>query len=115
MHHNYHTYLDAANVSTTSLKDVMSLGPELREWIQAPGIALPDQPKNRREIVGEDDETEPAAVDRPGCLEDLFFLLKDNLGPLWRAMWNGVRVLPGSTLIDLQKFLGDVLITKGNK
>ena len=115
MYHNHDTYLDAANVSTTSLKDAMSLGPELREYIQAPGIALPDQPKNRREIVGEDDETEPAAVDRPGCLEDFFFLLKDNLSPLWRTVWNGVRVLPGSTLIDLQKLLGDVLDTNDSK
>ena len=109
MYHNNHTYLNATNVSTTSFENAMVLSPELAERIQAPGVALPDQPENGRKIIGEDNETEPATVNRPGGLEDLFFLLDDDLGTILRVGWDGVRVLPRSTLVDLQELLGDVL------
>jgi hypothetical protein len=49
--------------------------PELAEGVQAPSITFPDQAKNGREVVGENDETEPTAVNQPSGLEDLFFLL----------------------------------------
>ena len=111
MYHNHRAYLNATNVSTTSFEDAMVLSPELAERIQAPGVALPDQPENGRKIIGEDNETEPATVNRPGGLEDLFFLLDDDLGTVLRVGWDGVRVLPRSALVDLQELLGDVLDT----
>ena len=111
MYHNNHAYLNATNVSTTSFENAMVLSPELAEWIQAPGVALPDQPENGRKIIGEDNETEPATVNRPGGLEDLFFLLDDDLGTVLRVRWDGVRVLPRSAFVDLQELLGDVLDT----
>jgi len=89
--------------------------PKLGEWIQAPGITLPDQTKNGREIVGEDDETEPTAVDQSGSLEDLLFLLNDDLGTVWGIGRDGIRVLPRSALVDLQELLGDVLDTTNGK
>ena len=87
----------------------MIFGPELGEWIQAPGITLPDQTKNGREIVGKDDEAKPAAVDQSGSLEDLLVLLNDVLGTVWRIGRDGIRILPRSALVDLQELLGDVL------
>ena len=113
IYHDDQTYLNAANISTTSFKNAVVFAPELGERIQAPGITLPDQTKNRREIVGEDDETEPTAVDQSGSLEDLFFLLDDDLGTVWRVGRDRIRVLPRSALVDLQEFLGDVLDTNG--
>ena len=83
--------------------------PELAEGVQAPSITFPDQAKNGREVVGENDETEPAAVDQPSDLEDLFFLLDDGVGTVFRAGWDGIRVLPRSALVDLQELLGDIL------
>ena len=93
----------------------MILSPKLCEWIQAPGSALPDQTKNGREIVGEDDGTESAAIDQPGSSEDLPFLLNDDLSALCGVSWDGVWVLPCSTLIDLQELLGDVLETANGR
>ena len=111
MHHIRHTYLDAANVAPTSFKDAVIFFPELGEWVQAPGIALPDQTENGREIVGENDETEPTAVDQPGGLEDFLLLLNDDFSTVWGVGWDGIGVLPRPALIDLQEFLGDVLYT----
>ena len=87
----------------------MILLPKLTEWIQVPGIALPDQAKNCREVVGEDDETEPTAVDQPCSLEDFIVLVGDGLGAAFFTVWNSVWVAPRSTLIDLQDLLGDIL------
>jgi hypothetical protein len=56
-------YLDATNVSTTSLKDGVIFFPKLAEGIQTPAVALPDQTENGGEIVGENDETKPTTVD----------------------------------------------------
>jgi hypothetical protein len=103
------SYLDAANISTTSLKDGVIFPPKLAEWIQAPAVALPDQAKNGRKIVRKHDETKPTAVDRSCNLEDFLFLVRDDLGAVWGASWDVVWVLPGSALIDLQELLGDIL------
>ena len=86
----------------------MILLPKLTEWVQAPVIALPDQAENCREVVGEDDRTEPTAVDQPCGLEDFILLVGEGLGAAFTA-WNSVWILPRSTLIDLQDLLGDVL------
>jgi hypothetical protein len=83
--------------------------PELAEGVQAPSITFPDQAKNGREVVGENDETEPTAVNQPSGLEDLFFLLDDDVSAVFCAGWDGIRVLPRSALVDLQEFLGDIL------
>jgi len=77
--------------------------PELAEYIQAPGVPLPDQTKDGREIVGENDETEPTAVDQ-SCRLEYFIVLLD-LVACGKRPW----VPPRPTLIDLQEFLGDVL------
>ena len=87
----------------------MVLLSELAEDIQAPGIPLPDQTEDGREIVGENDETEPAAVDQSRGLEDLVILGGNSLGAIFFVCGDGIRVVPGSTFIDLQEFLGDVL------
>ena len=89
----------------------MILLPELAEWIQAPVVSLPDQTEDGREIVGENDKTEPAAIDQSGGLEDFLFLLNDNLGAVWSVRWNLVWVLPRSALVDFQEFLGNILDT----
>jgi len=115
IYHDNQTYLNAANVSATSFKDTVVFLPEFGEWIQAPGITLPDQTKNGREIVGEDDETEPTAVDQSGSLEDLLFLLNDDLGTVLPVGRDGMGVLPRSALVDLQELLGDVLDTTKGK
>ena len=109
MFRNDHTYLNAANVSTTSFKDGVIFLPKLAEWVQAPAIALPDQAKNGREIVRENDETKPTAVDRSRDLEDFLFLVHDDFGAVFGVRWNGVWILPRSALIDLQELLGDIL------
>ena len=93
----------------------MTFAPELGQWIQAPGVALPDQTKHGREIVGENNGTEPTTVDQPGGLEDLLFLLDDDFSTIWGANWDGIRVLPRSALIDLQELLGDILHTISGK
>ena len=77
--------------------------PKLAERIQTPAIALPDQAENRREIIGENDETKPATVDRSRDLEDFLILLHESVGR--DSAW----VLPRSTLVDLQELLGDIL------
>ena len=79
--------------------------PKLAERVQTPAIALPDQAENRREIIGENDETKPATVDRSRSLEDFFILLHESVG--WDSAW----VLPRFTLIDLQQLLGNILNT----
>ena len=92
----------------------MVLLPELAEHIQAPGIPLPDQTENSREIVGENDETEPTAVDQSRSLEDFVILSGDSRGTVGCICGDGIRVLPAFAFIDLQEFLGDVLNdTKG--
>ena len=83
--------------------------PKLAERIQAPTVALPDQAKNGREIVGENDETKPTAVDRSCDLEDFFFLIHDDLVAVGRVLWDGVWVMPGSALVDLQELPGNIL------
>jgi hypothetical protein len=88
--------------------------PELAEGVQAPSITFPDQAKNGREVVGENDETEPTAVNQPSGLENLFFLL-DDVGTAFRAGWDGIRVLPRSALVDLQKFLCYILDEMSNE
>ena len=87
----------------------MILLPKLTEWVQAPAVALPDQAKNCREVVGEDDETEPTAVDQPCGLEDFIVLVGDGLGAAFLIVRNGVWIPPRSAFIDLQDLLGDVL------
>ena len=76
---------------------------------------MPDQTKNGGEIVGENNGTEPTTVDQLGGLEDLLVLLNDDLSAVWSVRWDGIRVLPRSTFIDLQELLGDVLDTTGGK
>ena len=88
--------------------------PKLGERIQAPSVALPNQAKNGREIIGENDKTEPAAVNQPCGLEDLLFLLNDDLGAFWGVCWDGVWVPPRSAFVDLQELLGDILDVFGN-
>lgn len=87
----------------------MVLLSELAEHVQAPGIPLPDQAEDGREIIGENDETEPAAVDQSRGLEDLIVLGGNSLGAINFICRDGIRVLPRSTFVDLQEFLGDVL------
>ena len=70
---------------------------------------MPDQTEDGREIVGENDKTEPTTVDQSGGLEDLLFLLDDDIVTLWRVGWDRIRILPRSALVDLQELLGDVL------
>lgn len=82
---------------------------ELAENIQTPGIPLPDQAKNGREIVGENNETKPAAVNRSRGLEDLFFLLNDGFSAVWCVGGDRVGVLPRPAFIDLEEFLSNVL------
>ena len=77
--------------------------PKLAERVQTPAIAFPDQAENRREIIGENDETKPAAVDRSRDLEDFFILLSESVG--WGSAW----ILPRSALIYLQELLGNIL------
>ena len=89
--------------------------PELAEWVQAPSITFPDQAKNGREVVRENDETEPAAVDQPSGLEDLLFLFDDEVSAVFCAGWDGIRVLPRSALVDLQELLGDILDEMSNE
>jgi len=115
IYHEHHAYLDAANVPAASFKDTVVLLPELGKRIQAPGIALPDQTENGREVVGENDETEPTAVDQSGGLEYLLFLLNDDLGAVCGVGWDRIRILPRSALVDLQELLGDVLGTTSGK
>jgi hypothetical protein len=83
--------------------------PKLAKWVQTPTVSLPDQAKDGREVVRENDETKPAAVDGSCDLEDFFFLLDDNVAAVWSVGWDGGWVLPRSTLVDLQELLGDVL------
>ena len=88
--------------------------PELAEHIQAPTVPLSDQAENGREVVGENDETEPTTVDRPRGLEDLIVLLSDDPSPVVFVCRDGVWVLPCLALIDLQELLCDILdVTKG--
>ena len=115
IYHDHQAHLNAANVPATSFKDAVIFAPELGEWIQAPGVALPDQTKNGREVVGEDDETEPTAVDQSGSLEDLLFLLDNDLSTVWRVGRDGIRVLPRSAFVNFQELLGDVLDTSNGK
>ena len=84
----------------------MVLLPELAEHVQAPGTPLPDQAENGREVVGENDHTEPTAVDQSRSLEDLV-ILGGNFGGA--VLSDGVRVLPFFPFVDLQEFLGNVL------
>ena len=93
----------------------MILLPELAEYIQAPSIPLPDQAEDGREVVGKDDETEPTAVDQSGSLEDLLFLLNNDLSTVWRVGRDGIRVLPRSAFVNFQELLGDVLDTSNGK
>jgi len=87
----------------------MILIPELAEDIQAPGVSLPDQAENGREIVGENDETKPATVDQSGGLEDFLFLLNDDFSSVWCVFGDGVWVLPCSAFINLEEFLSNIL------
>ena len=87
----------------------MVLLSELAEDIQAPGVPLPDQTEDGREIVGENDETEPAAVDQPCSLEDFIILLCNDTATACFVVWDGVWVLPRSALIDIQELLSDIL------
>lgn len=103
-----HKYLNAANVPATSFKDAMILLPKLAKHVQAPGIPLPDQAKNGREVVGKDNHTEPAAVNRPCGLEDLIVLLGDDCIVV-SAWGDGIRVVPRVAFVDLQEFLSNVL------
>lgn len=109
MTHGYHTYLDATNVSATSLEDGVIFLPKVAEYIQAPAVSLPDQTKDGREIIRENNEAKPAAVDRSRDLEDFFVLVPNKLGAVLPVLWDGVRVLPRLALVDLQKLLGDIL------
>ena len=78
MEHDHRAYLNAANISATSLKDAVIFLSELAEYIQAPSISLPDQAENGREVVGKHNKTEPTAVNQPRGLEDLVILLSDD-------------------------------------
>ena len=86
----------------------MILLPELAEHVQAPGIPLPDQAKNGREVVGKDNHTEPTAVNRPCGLEDLIVLLGDDSSAAF-ACGDGSWVVPRFAFVDLQELLSDVL------
>lgn len=83
--------------------------PKLAEYVQAPGISLPNEAENGREIIGEDYETEPTTVDRPCGLENLLVLPNDDTSTVWRVSWDQVWVLPRFAFIDFQELLGDVL------
>ena len=87
----------------------MIFPPKLAEWVQVPAVALPNQAKNGREIVGENDETEPAAVDQPCSLEYFIILLGNDTATACFVAWDGVWVLPRSALIDIQELLSDIL------
>ena len=114
MEHDCYTYFNAANVSATSFKDTMIFLPELAEYIQAPSVPLPDQAKNGGEVVGENDEAEPAAVDQPCGLEDLIILFSDDPGTTLCVCRDNVWVLPRFAFIDFQELLGNVLdVMKG--
>ena len=62
-------------------------------------------------MVGENNGTEPTAVDQASGLKGLLPLLKDDLSTVWYVSSDGTRVLPISALIDLQELLGDILDT----
>jgi len=87
--------------------------PELAEYIQAPSAPLSDQAENGREVVGENDETEPTAINQPRGLEDLIVLLSDDSSPALCACGDSVWVRPRFAFIDLQELLRDILdVTK---
>lgn len=107
------SYLNGADISSTTLEQSMIIVPNLAEGIQAPAAALPDQSKDGTEVVREDNATEPTDVAQTCSLEDFFFLLKDLFGPLGVVCWNFVGVLVGTTLVDLQDLLSNVLMERG--
>jgi hypothetical protein len=79
------------------------------ERIQAPGATLAHEAENAANVIRKNRTSEPGAIDEARSLEDLLFLIGEFLCALRIVRRDILWVLPGATLINLEKFVCDVL------
>ena len=80
----------------------MVLVADLAEGDEAPREALADEAQDRREIVREDDASEPGTVDQPCRLENLLILLRELSCTVGRVLRDARRVDPTPAFVDVE-------------
>jgi len=122
--------LDTADISLSSLEHRVILLPDFlrietvshsptgvrdnretySERVQTPTTSLPDQAQDTTEVIREHYAGEPSCVAEAGNLEDFLLLGEKNLILLGVLIGEGSGINKGTAFVNLQKFLGDVLL-----
>ena len=72
--HDVETHLNTALITRAALKERVIHVADFFERVQTPATALPDQAKDRSDIVRKHCGAEPRAIDQTRSVEDVVFL-----------------------------------------